>query len=81
MPIHNVHWKPDVQNIPFDTPVLVARYGYTMPFTVTRDKDNPDVVAIHLGHDDSPYGFYVDLENISGYVDIGPLPAWPKPKG
>lgn len=64
-------WNPDVQEIPFEVPVLVRLRSPDSPppFMAIRCADfEPDAVSYLLGPDMSAYGVYVDLSQLSSFM-------------
>lgn len=62
-------WNTNIEELPFNTPVLVKRKGYTWPFMVIRDSEfNPDQVGIILGSDEGAYGIYHDVTEMEAFL-------------
>lgn len=64
-------WNTNVQDIPFDKPVLARKRGEPVPFMAVRDCEyEPESVSYLLGPTASAYGIYVDIEELEGWTDV-----------
>lgn len=64
-------WNQNKQALPFDKPVLARKRDEPVPFMVVRNSDYaPDSVSYLLGPTASPYGIYVDLDDLECWAAV-----------
>ncbi len=66
-----ISWNVNVQDLPFDKPVLARKRDEPVPFMAVRTSDyEPGSVSYILGPTTSAYGIYVNLENLESWADV-----------
>lgn len=63
-------WNNKIEEIPFDTPVLVKEKNEEVPYMALRFTGDPDCVACLLYTSASPYGWYSSLTSLEKWLNV-----------